>query len=147
MDMDDKQMETWIDQVIREEQKLPEGLAERLEQYVDGLAAQPCPAPEEKVGDSKRKYIPPRASIRLWLYGISGIAAVALLCLGLFKATCTPPPPALADTYTNPLEAAAVASEALIFMSYNLNKGLHEVDRANREWIEINGILNNYLNE
>lgn len=147
MDMDEKQIETWINQIIREEQKLPEGLSERLEQYIDELAAQPCPAKEKRAPDAKRRHMPAQPSIRLWLYGLSGIVAVALLCLGLFKTTYTAPPSRLADTYTNPRQAAEVAAQALTFMSANLNKGLHEVDRANREWTEINGILNNYLNE
>ena len=42
-------------------------------------------------------------------YWISSAAAIVLLCIGLFFATCEPSAPKMADTFSDPKEAALVA--------------------------------------
>ena len=37
--MNDKQIDELIDKALQEDGRLPEGLSERLEQYIDNLAA------------------------------------------------------------------------------------------------------------
>lgn len=147
--MNDRHIEDLIDRAIAQEQKLPQGFSQRLEDYIDGLATDrhlgaKTPATDRKELNSRRF-----VSLRLSLYWLSGIAAMLLLCMGIVKWAATPRPvyPALADTYRNPEEAAKVAAETLTFLSSHLNKGLEEVNKANREWAEVHGILNKYLKE
>ena len=71
--MNDKQIDELINKVLREDQTLPEGLSERLEQQIDAWAAA-----------EKKETI--RSSFRQRsLYWLSGAAAVALLCIGIFQ--------------------------------------------------------------
>jgi len=53
----------------------------------------------------------------------------------------------LADTYTNPQEAAIAAQKALAFMSSNLNKGIDQINDAQQEINKVNRILNKHLND
>ncbi len=53
----------------------------------------------------------------------------------------------LADTYTNPQEAAMAAQKALAFMSVNLNKGIEQVNEAQQEMNKVNKILNKHLKD
>lgn len=147
--MNDNQIEELIDRAIREEQNLPEGFSERLEEYIDRLAADQLPLPQTPATDGKGRNLRCPSPFRLALYWISGIAAMWALCLGLAKwaDTSRQAGSPLADTYSNPKEAAKAATEALTFLSSNLNKGLEEVNKANRDWAEVNGILNKYLKE
>ena len=57
------------------------------------------------------------------------------------------PAPVMADTFTDPEEAAVVAQNALAFMSRNLNKGLGQVNEASQEITKINKIVNKHLND
>ena len=65
--MNDKQIDELINKVLREDQTLPEGLSERLEQQIDAWAAA---EKKEAIRSSFR---------RRSLYWLSGAAAVALL--------------------------------------------------------------------
>ena len=67
--MNDKQIDELINKVLREDQTLPEGLSERLEQQIDAWAAA---EKKETIRSSFR---------RRSLYWLSGAAAVALLCI------------------------------------------------------------------
>lgn len=84
---------------------------------------------------------------QLWLYRISSVAAVALLCIGLFFTTREPAKPSPADTFNNPEEAAVVAGQALAFLSTQLNHGLNQVADAEQKIETVNRILNKYLKE
>jgi len=94
--------------------------------------------------DATRKSIPLR---RKWYYWIGSAAAVVLLCIGLFFATREPATPKLADTFSNPEEAALVAQQTLVYMSTQLNKGLNKVTDAGQEFDRVNQILNKHLNK
>lgn len=131
--MNDKQIDELINQVLREDQALPEGLSQRLEQQIDSWAA-------------AGKKETPRSSFRKrFLYRLSGVAAIALLCVGLFQLFGDNRQPA--DTYTDPQEAAIVAQEALALVSRNLNKGIEQMNDAQAEINKVNHILNKHLKD
>ena len=135
--MNDKQIDELINKVLREDQTLPEGLSERLEQQIDTWAAA---EKKETVRSSFR---------RRSLYWISGTAAaILLLCVGIagLKDLETGKQQ-LADTYTNPQEAAIADGKALAFMSSNLNKGIDQMNDAQQEINNVNRILNKHLND
>ncbi|WP_304247500.1 hypothetical protein [Parabacteroides gordonii] len=133
--MNDKQIDELINKVLREDQTLPEGLSERLEQQIDAWAAA---EKKEMIRSSFR---------RRSLYWLSGAAAVALLCVGIFQFAAPEKEYQLADTYTNPQEAAIAAQEALAFLSVNLNKGIEQVNEAQQEMNKVNEILNTHLKD
>lgn len=135
MNRNDKYIDELIDKALQEEQALPEGLSRRLEQQIDAWAAA-----EEK----KTRTLPRRRS----LYWLSGAAAVALLCIGIFQYDVSSHSHnRLADTYTNPQDAAVAAEKALLLLSQNLNKGISQVDNAQQEIDKVNNILNKHLND
>ena len=133
--MNDKQIDELINKVLREDQTLPEGLSERLEQQIDAWAAA---EKKETIRSSFR---------RRSLYWLSGAAAIALLCVGIFQFVAPEKEHQLADTYTNPQEAAIAAQEALAFLSINLNKGIEQVNEAQQEMNKVNEILNIHLKD
>lgn len=133
--MNDKQIDELINKVLREDQTLPEGLSERLEQQIDAWAA------AEKKGTIRSSFR------RRSLYWLSGAAAVALLCVGIFQFAAPEKEYQLADTYTNPQEAAIAARKALAFLSVNLNKGIEQVNEAQQEMNKVNEILNTHLKD
>ena len=78
-------------------------------------------------------------------YWISSAAAVALLCIGLFFATREPSSPKMADTFSNPEDAALVAGQTLAFISTQLNNGLDKVADVEHEFEKVNNVLNKHL--
>ena len=131
--MNDKQIDELIDKVLQEDQILPEGLSERLEQQIDAWAT------------TEKKETMRSSFRRRSLYWFSG--AVALLCVGIFQFVAPEKENQLADTYTNPQEAAIAAQKALAFMSVNLNKGIEQVNEAQQEMNKVNNILNKHLKD
>ncbi len=134
--MNDKQIEELINQALHEEQALPEGLSERLEQYIDTLAAQ-----EEQ--QKKQRSL----SLHRSFYMIGSVAAALLIGVVLFFQLETDRKPVMADTFSDPEEAALVAQQALAFMSTQLNKGLAPVADAGKEIDKVNELLNKHFNE
>ena len=135
--MNDKQIDELINQVLRDDQALPEGLSERLEQQIDAWAA------------AEKKETMRSSFRRRSLYWFSGAAAaIVLLCVGLFNLTdLNRGKQPLADTYDNPQEAAIAARKALAFMSVNLNKGIEQMNDAQQEMNKVNRILNKHLKD
>lgn len=134
--MNDKQIDELINKVLQEDQTLPEGLSERLEQQLDAWAAT---EKKETVRSSFR---------RRSLYWFIGAAAIALLCIGIFRFTdFNEGKHQLVDTYTDPQEAAIAARKALAFMSVNLNKGINQMNNAQQEMHKVNHILNKHLKD
>jgi len=80
-------------------------------------------------------------------YWIGSAAAVVLLCIGLYVATSEHKPPKMADTFSDPTEAALVAEQTLAFMSVQLNKGLSKVAAAEYELEKVNQLLIKHLNK
>ena len=127
--MNDKQIDELIDRALRDEQELPEGLSQRLERFVDTLA-------EEEKTETKRR------PLRRTLGWIAGAAAVVAVLVALVVAR----PDAfvntrMADTYTDPDEAAAAVEQALGMLSTNYNKGLDQVAHAAAEMEKANEIV------
>jgi len=136
MHMNDKQIDELISKALNEEQALPEGLSERLEQYIDMLSA------DEQ--QTKRRSLFRRRS----LYWFSGVAAALVVAIAVFFQTesSMPHEQVTADTFTDPEEAAIVAQNALAFMSLQLNKGLEQVAEAGQEMQKVNQILDKSFN-
>lgn len=128
--MKDDELERLIDEAL--EIPIPEGLSERLEAQIDALAA----------NEKKRKH---RLRFTYW---ISSAAAIALLCIGIFFGIESHSnQQQVADTFTNPEEAAVAAQKALAFMSTQLNKGIDQVENANHEIEKVNQLLNKHLKD
>lgn len=130
--MDEKRIDELINKALQEEMALPEGLSERLERHIDRLAQ------EER--SARSVHIRPS-------YWISGVAAAVIGALFLLFTETDRPAPTMADTFTNPEEAAVVAQNALAFMSRNLNKGLGQVQETGQEIEKINKIVQKHLND
>lgn len=123
--MNDKKTEQYFGEI-----PLPDGLEARLEASLDA-----------HISKSKK------VSLNRMAYKITGIAAAILLCVGILFYQDPPASTAgtTADTYQDPQEAALVASEALAFLSSNLNIGMEQVSDAQKDIQEVNEILNNQL--
>lgn len=128
--MNDKDINKLIQEALNSERELPEGLSDRLEKHIDQLAA----------GEKKRRL--PLFKSRS-LYWFSGIAASLLLGVAIFfQVESKPPHPIMADTFSNPQEAAIAAQDALAFLSTQLNKGLTQASEAGKEMNRVNTIVN-----
>lgn len=105
---------------------IPEGLPARIEARIDLLA-----------GRGKGR------NLRRAVYWAGGVAAAVLLgfCL-YFGEEKLQPQQKIADTYADPEEAAVVAGKALSMMSVQLNKGVKQINNAEREVDKINRVLN-----
>ena len=109
---------------------LPEGLPERLEKTLDEHIRETT---SQKVGSNKRK---------LYISLLSA-AAVALLGIGLFFFSDRKDnPDFVADTFTNPQEAAIAAEQALLFVSQKLNQGLSPLDKVKESINVTNELIN-----
>lgn len=115
--IDDKEIDALIEQALKEEQALPEGLSDRLSQSIDSWQQ------AEQQQRAKHRTLVVRLSF--------AVAASLLLLLFVKWNPSTPTEQELTasasiweDTYTDPQEAAAVAQEALRLLSKNLNKGM-----------------------
>lgn len=134
--MNDKQIDELINKVLREDQTLPEGLSQRLEQQIDAWAT------------AEQKETPRSSFRRRSLYWLSGaVAAILLLCVSIFQLTPDRDQQPLADTYSNPQEAAIAAQKALALLSSNLNKGIEQINDAQEEVDKVNYILNKHLKD
>lgn len=113
------------------ETPLPKGIDKRLEKQLDRHIAK------------QKRYVIGRRG-----YQIAGIAAACLLCLSIavnYYISPVKEMPLATDTYKDPHEAAQVAGEALTFLSSNLNKGMEQVEEAQKEIEQVNRILNKQL--
>ena len=106
--------------------QLPEGVSERLASVID-----------KYVAETTRKTQTRKLYVR-----ILSAAAVALLCIGLFfTQQRTSKQDFIADTYTNPEEAAIAAEQALLFVSAKLNQGLSPLKTVKESVNKTNEIL------
>jgi hypothetical protein len=109
---------------------LPDGLEARLEKSLDA-----------HIAGSKRIHL------SRMTYKIAGVAATVLLCIGIavYQNSFNTPSEMTADTYQDPQEAALVAGQALAFLSSNLNKGMEQLSDAQKDFQEVNEILNKQI--
>ena len=113
---------------------LPEGITERLESAIDKHIAD--------TSAYKRKKI----SINRLYIAISSAAAVVLLCIGLFFVSEKPTQSNyIADTYSDPKEAALAAEKALLLVSNKLNQGLSPLEKVTENVDKTNKLLNETL--
>ena len=109
--------------------RLPEGLSERLETSID-----------------KHITVKSRSRTRPFFVGLVGAAAAALLCIGLFWSDNQYNKPShLADTFTNPEEAAFVAEQALVLVSSKLNMGLAPLEKIKESVAKTNELISENL--
>ena len=117
---------------------LPEGILERLDNAVDNHIAET----ESMQNEIQNKHISFNTKRRKIFTAISSAAAIALLCIGLHFAIKKPQSQLIADTYTNPEDAAIAAEKALMFVSSNLNKGLSSLEKVREGADKTNELLN-----
>lgn len=125
--MNDKDFDKLIQEALRSEQELPEGLSERLEHNIDQLAAD-----ERTLKISIRK--------RRSIYWFGSIAASLIVGVAIFfqvESRYTEPK----DTFSDPREAAVAAQNALALLSTKLNKGLDQISAAGEEVHKVNAIV------
>ena len=112
---------------------LPKGFSERLESAIDSHMAE----------TTDRK---PTLKTRRLFISLLSAAAAAILCIGLFfPFGKTSKPDFMADTYTNPEEAAIVAEQTLLFISAKLNQGLHPLEVVKENINKTNELINEHL--
>ena len=107
---------------------LPEGLSQRLEKSID-------------------KHISGSPSLKTMFIRILSAAAVILLCISLFFFTRKQDDfQIIADTYSNPEEAAVAAEQALMLVSSKLNQGLSPLEKVKESVNITNQLLNHNFN-
>jgi hypothetical protein len=110
---------------------LPEGMTERLETAIDKHIAETSEQKGKKISFN-RLYV-----------AISSAAAVVLLCVALFFATEKQSQTNyIADTFSDPKEAALAAEQALLFVSNKLNQGLSPLEKVTESVDKTNKLLN-----
>lgn len=120
---------------LAEHAKASEGLEDRLESFIDQLEKQENKKSAAPIG-------------RSFLYWIGGVAAAIFLCLMLIPTISNQHGEEyVADSFTDPVEAALVAQEALLLLSENLNKGMDQMNEAGKEIKNANQIINKYLKD
>ena len=109
----------------------PEGISERFETVIDKHIAYTSTKEGKKI------------SINRFYAVISSAVAVVLLCVGLFFFTEKPSQTNyIADTYSDPKEAALAAEQALLFVSNKLNQGLSPLEKVTESVDKTYKILN-----
>jgi|GEM_PF-962660 len=84
---------------------------------------------------------------RTLFYWISSAAAIAILCISMLFVFREPKSPVMADTFSDPAEAALFAQQTLMLMSTHLNKGLNKVAAVEQEFERVDQILNKHLSK
>ena len=123
---------------------LPEGMTERLEKAIDKHIA------ENIIVEHPTKTTIPDNEVQIFaaksrkiFMVISSAAAVILLCVGLFFINNEKPSSQfIADTYTNPKDAAVAAEQALMLVSDKLNKGFSSLEKVREGTDKTNKLLN-----
>ena len=139
---------------------LPKGLSERLERAIDSHMAETTEHPfapkttghQSTSKTTGRKFSPKTtgrkftSKTRRLFISMSSAAAVAILCIGLFFTfDKTSKSDFIADTYTNPEEAAIVAEQTLLFISTKLNQGLHPLEKVKENIHKTNELINEHI--
>ena len=131
--------------------KLPQELSKRLENvidnFIDDTSHKSLIKIDHHIERSSYKNISSQTKIRKLIVSIGSVAAIALLCIGLFFVSNKPASTQtmVVDTFTNPEEAAIVAERALMLVSSKLNKGLYSLEKAKDGIDKSNELLNENL--
>jgi len=139
--------------------QVPEAVSEKMEQFfrqIEDSPEMPLFASTEVVTKSlpltasddspeiPSKHQPRKRTLFYW---IGSAAAVALLCIGLFFKIGEPTSTKMADTFSDPEDAALVAGQTLALISAQLNKGLDMAAEVEQEFEKVNQLLNKHLNK
>lgn len=115
--------------------EVPTHLEQKLSHLIDSWEKK-----EEKGPHQKRR-------ITNW-HWISGIAASLFLILSMGLYThLEQQEPVLTDTYSNPNDAYKEAQKALLLVSDNLNKGVSELENAQKGMNKANKILDEQISQ
>lgn len=126
MEKGKKNLDELLDQALAAEQELPEGLSARLERQIDAWEAA-----------EKR---PKRLAGRRWIYWAGGIAASALLAIGIFRYNAYVEE---REISARELAEAQVAAQDVLQMFFqNLNKGVTQMDNVAQNINKVNEVLN-----
>ena len=118
---------------------LPEGISERLESAIENYISESS-IPENEIPGKK---IPLHSKTKRLFIAVVSSAAAILLCIGIFFASENRKlPDMIADTYTNPEEAAIAAEQALMLVSTKLNQGLSPLEMVKDNIDKTNELLN-----
>ena len=118
---------------------LPVGISERIDNVIDNHIAETSFHENETV----HKKIPLYSKTRRLFIAVVSSAAAILIFIGIFFATeDRHKPDIIADTYTNPEEAAIAAEKALMLVSTKLNQGLSSLEKVQDSVDKTNELLN-----
>lgn len=109
---------------------MPEEISRRLEKQIDGF--------EEKKPQRHSK----KRKIVVW----ASSAAAAVLIGAVSFVMTRPSHNAPKDTFSDPQEAAAFVEDALFLVSSNLNKGIAQLEKAQKELHQAKNIVENQFN-
>ncbi len=126
MEKGKKNLDELLEQALAAEQELPDGLSERLERQIDTWEA----------AEKRPKRLPGRQ----WIYWAGGIAASALLTIGIFRYNAY-----MEEQKINArelAEAQVAAQDALQMFFQNLNKGVTQMDNVAQNINKVNEVLN-----
>lgn len=126
MEKGKKNLDELLEQAFAAEQKLPDGLSERLERQIDAW----------EVAEKQSK----RSAGRRWIYWAGGIAASVLLVIGIFRYNAY-----VEEQKINArelAEAQIAAQNALQMFFQNLNKGVTQMDNVAQNINKVNEVLN-----
>lgn len=126
MEKGKKNLDELLEQALAAEQELPEGLSARLERQIDAWEAA-----------EKR---PKRLAGRRWIYWAGGIAASALLAIGIFRYNAYVEEQEISAREL--AEAQVAAQDALQMFFQNLNKGVTQMDNVAQNINKVNEVLN-----
>ena len=116
---------------------LPKGFNERLENAIDNHITQTA------VSENEIQNRTLHSKTRRIFIAIASSAAAILICIGIFFFSGSPrSSDMIADTYTNPAEAALAAEQALTFVSAKLNQGLSPLEKVKESMDKTNELLN-----
>ena len=130
MEKGKKNLDELLEQAFAAEQKLPDGLSERLERQIDAW----------EVAEKQSK----RSAGRRWIYWAGGIAASVLLVIGIFRYNAY-----VEEQKINArelAEAQIAAQDALQMFFQNLNKGVTQMDNVAQNINKVNEVLNKQKN-
>ena len=137
--MKEQEVDKLIQDALKEDMKLPEGLSERLEKHIDRITS-------EKTPKSIQKHL--RLSTIMLRAG--GIAASLLLCIGIYNwldNRYAPKTPELfTDTFTDPAEAERALEQTFLYISKKMDKGVKETRKVQNKLEKTNDTINNILN-
>jgi hypothetical protein len=122
---------------------MPEGLSERLEGKVDRYIKE-----TDITNEKKYRTVNFHRKIKRLFISIGSIAAAILFLTGIFffYDKSSTENDVVADTFTNPQEAAIAAEKVLVLVSSKLNKGLSLLEKAKESMDKTNELLNESFN-